>query len=223
VPRVTPPADPPGGPRVSASHCTALNLKGNAIRPDTELMKFSAHSALARSATELRSVRRSLNTPVLSIAQLPVGPASAAIAAHVDSGDGLPLYTLAVRCERSREVVFFTVREEDLARSESSLAAEVALSLAEGMGFLFEEDLHPVSGDAATLIWEEFVDAVDPSAAEVEVCSTPLLTKFRRAASWSAAGSAAAIGSETIPHAVASAVAAGLETSDTQIARQGDR
>ena len=223
VPRVTPPADLPGGPRISASRCTALNLKGNAIRSDTELMKFSAHSAPARSATELRSVRRSLNTPVLSIAQLPIGPASAAIAAHVDSGDGLPLYTLAVRCERSREVVFFTVREEDLARSESSLAAEAALSLAEGMGFLFEEDSHPVSGEVAAVIWDEFVDAADPSASEVEVCSTPLLTKFRRAASWSAAGSAAAIRSETIPHAVASAVEAGLETSETQIARQGDR
>jgi hypothetical protein len=216
-------ADLPGGPRVFASHCTALNLKGNAIRSDTELMKFSAHSAPARSATELRSVRRSLNTPVLSIAQLPVGPASAAIAAHVDSGDGLPLYTLAVRCDRSREVVFFTVREEDLARSESSLAAEAALSLAEGMGFLFEEDSHPVSGEVAAVTWEEFVDTADPSAAEIEVCSTPLLTKFRRPVSWSAAGSAAAIRAETIPHAVASAVEVGLETSDTQIARQGDR
>jgi hypothetical protein len=186
-------------------------------------MKFSAHSAPARSATELRSVRRSLNTPVLAIAQLPVGPASAAIAAHVDSGDGLPRYTLAVRCARSREVVFFTVREEDLARSESSLAAEAALSLAEGMGFLFEEDSHPVSGDAAVVIWEEFVDAADPGTATVEVCSTPLLTKFRRPASWSVAGSAAAIGSEAVPHGVASAVEAGLESSDTQIARQGDR
>ncbi len=217
------PANLSGGPRISASRCTALYLKGNAIRSDTELMKFSAHSAPARSAIELRSVRRSLNTPVLAIAQSPVGPASAAIAAHVDSGDGLPRYTLAVRCERSREVVFFTVPEEDLARSESSVVAEAALSLAEGMGFLFEEDLHPVSGDAAALIWEEFVDAADPSAAEVEVCSTPLLTKFRRPASWSAAGSAAIAGSEAIPHAAANAVEAGIETSDTQIARQGDR
>jgi hypothetical protein len=223
VPLATPPADLPGGPRISTSRCIVLNLKGNAIRSDTELMKFSAHSALARSATELRSVRRSLNTPVLSIVQLPVGPASAAMAAHVDSGDGLPLYTLAVRCERSREVVFFTVREEDLARSESSLAAEAALSLAEGMGFLFEEDSHPVSGDTAAVIWDEFVDAADPSAAEVEVCSTPLLTKFRRPASWSTAGSAAVAGPEAIPHAAANAVEAGIGTSDPQTARQGDR
>jgi hypothetical protein len=217
------PADLSGGPHISASRCTALNLKGNAIRSDTELMKFSAHSAPARSAIELLGVRRSLNTPVLAIAQLPVGPASAAIAAHVDSTDGLPRYSLAVRCERSREVVFFTVGEEDLARSESALAAEAALSLAEGMGFLFEEDSHPVPGEVAAVTWEEFVDAADPSAAEVEVCSTPLLTKFRRPASWSAAGSPAVAGSEAIPHAAANAVEAGIETSDTQIARQGER
>ena len=56
------------------------------------------------------------------------------------SCDGLPRYTLAVRCERSREVVFFSAPEEVLGLSDSSLAAEAALSLAEGMGFLFEED-----------------------------------------------------------------------------------
>lgn len=223
LPRVALPADLPGGPHVSAAHCIALNLKGDAIRSDTGLMKFTAHTAPARSATELRSVRRSLNTPVLDIAQLPVGPASAAIAAHVDSCDGLPRYTLAVRCERSRGVVFFTVRDEDLARTQSSLAAEAALSLAEGMGFLFDEDSHPVSDDAAASIWDEFVDAAGPGAAAAEVRSTPLLTKFRRPTSWSEAGSAAVVRSEAVSHGVASAVEAGLETSDTQIAQQGDR
>ncbi len=121
-------------------------------------MIFSVHSALTPSAMELRTVRRSLNTPVLAIAELPIGPATAALAAHVDSCDGLPRYTLAVRCERSREVVFFCVREEDLALSESSLAAEAALSLAEGMGFLFEEDSPSISAVAVALIWEEFAD-----------------------------------------------------------------
>jgi hypothetical protein len=203
--------------------CAALNLKGKAIRSDTGLMKFSARSAPARSAIELRSVRRSLNTPVLAIAQLPVGPATAAIAAHVDSGDGLPRYTLAVRCERSRGVIFFTVREEDLARSESCLVADAALSLAEGMGFLFEEDSHLISGEAAASIWEEFVDAADPSAAVADVRPNLLLTKFRRSPSWSTAGSAATIAAGAAPCGVSNAVEAGLEASDIQIAHQGDR
>ncbi|MBW2540818.1 MAG: hypothetical protein JRF15_01905 [Deltaproteobacteria bacterium] len=185
-------------------------------------MKFLAQSAPTRFATELRSVRRSLNTPVLSIAQLPIGPASAAIAAHVDSADGRLRHTLAVRCERSREVVLFAVREEDLVGSEPSLVAEAALSLAEGMGFLFEEDPRPTSGEDAAAIWREFVDTAEPSAAKVELGSTPLLTKFRRPTSWSEAGTAAAVASEVVSHGVASAVEAWLETPDTQIARQGD-
>ena len=184
-------------------------------------MIFSAHSVPTPSAIELRSVRRSLNTPVLAIAELPVGPATAALAAHFDGCDGLPRYTLAVRCERSREVVFFCVREEDLALSESSLAAEAALSLAEGMGFLFEEDSPPISAEAVALIWEEFADSADPSATAAR--PTLLLTKFRRPPSWAAAGSAAVIASEAAPQRAARGVEIGFETSDRQIARQGDR
>ena len=186
-----------------------------------QAMNFLARSTPARPAIELRSLRRSLNTPVLAIAELPVGPGTAAIAAHVDPGDGLPRYTLAVRCERNRQVVFFSVREEDLGPTESSVAAEAALSLAEGMGFLFEEDLPPISREATALIWEEFVDAADPSA--VAVRSTLLLTKFRRPPSWATAGSAAVGASEVDPQRAGRGAEAGFETSDTQIARQGDR
>jgi hypothetical protein len=184
-------------------------------------MNFSARSAPTRPAIELRSLRRSLNTPVLAIVELPVGPGSAAIAAHVDSGDGLPHYTLAVRCERSREVVFFSAREEDLGPSGSSLAAEAALSLAEGMGFLFEEDLPPIAGEAAALIWEEFVDSANPNVAAAAVRQTPLLTKFRRPRSWTTAGSepVAVSSSEADPQRAALGAETGFETSDSQIAR----
>jgi hypothetical protein len=189
-------------------------------------MNFSARSAPTRPAIELHSLRRSLNTPVLAIVELPVGPGSAAIAAHVDPCDGLPRYTLAVRCERSREVVFFSMHEEDLGLSDSSLAAEAALSLAEGMGFLFEEDLPPIFGEAASLLWEEFVvDSVDPSVAAVAVRPTLLLTKFRRPPSWATARSAAVAvgGSEADPQRAARGAEAGFEARDTQIAHQGDR
>lgn len=186
-------------------------------------MNFSARSAPTRPGIELRSLRRSLNTPVLAIADLPVGPGTAIIAAHVDSSDGLPRYTLAVRCERSRKVVFFSVREKDLSLSDSSLAGEAALSLAEGMGFLFEDDLPPICREAAALIWEEFVDSADPSAAEAAVRPTPLLTKFRRPPSWATRASAAASVSEIIPQRAARGAEAGFEVSDSQIAQQGDR
>jgi len=143
-------------------------------------MNFSAHPVPKRPAIELRSVRRSLNTPVLSIAELPVGPGSAAIAAHADAHDGRLRYTLAVRCERSREVVFFCPSDEELGLSDVSLVAEAALSLAEGMGFLFEEDPPPISGEAAAAIWAEFVDAVGWRVAAVDPHAALRLTKFRR-------------------------------------------
>lgn len=170
---------------------------------------------------ELCSLRRSLNTPVLSIAELPVGPGTAAIAVHVDSCDGLSRYTLAVRSERSRKVVFFSAGDENYSRSEPSLAAEAALSLAEGMGFLFEEDLTQISRETAVLIWEEFVDSADPSPPVA--ASASLLTKFRRPPSWVAAGLAAAGASQVDLQRVGRGAEAGFETSNSEIARQGER
>ena len=110
---------------------------------------------------------------------------------------------------------------DDLVLDRASLVAEAALSLAESMGFLFEEDLPPISGEAAALIWEEFVDSADPSAATVAVRQTPLLTKFRRPPSWTAAGSAAVeVGaSEADPQRASRGAGAGFETSDTPVAR----
>jgi len=143
-------------------------------------------------------VRRSLNTPVLSISQLPVGPASAAIATHLDAIGGTPHYTLAVRCARSGESVFFSASEDDLAHADSSMAGEAALSLAEGMGFLFEEDLPPICGEAAVSIWEEFAGSADPSpGVERSNAAPPLLTKFRRGPAWAAAVPAVEPGHET--------------------------
>ena len=186
-------------------------------------MNFSARSAPPRPAIELRSVRRSLNTPVLAISELPVGPGSAAIAAHVDPRDGLSRYTLAVRCERSREVVFFAAREEELGLSDPSLAAEAALSLAEGMGFLFEEDLPPISGDAAASIWGAFVESADSSAAASAAQPTPLLTKFRCPPSWAAVGRAPVAASKPDRQRASRGLEAGPAPPDPQVARRVDR
>ncbi len=182
-------------------------------------MRFSAHPAPTRPAIELRSVRRSLNTPVLSIAELPVGPGSAAIAAHADVREGRLRYTLAVRCERSREVVFFCARDEDLRVSDASLAAEAALSLAEGMGFLFEQDRPPIAGEAAASIWAEFVDAAGGGAAAAGPHAAALLTKFRRAPARANEGVPAA---DTGPKRAARAAAAQLGAADGRVAQPGD-
>jgi hypothetical protein len=103
-------------------------------------MYFPLRSApLDLSADRLNGLRLSLNTPVVSIEELPVGPARAAIAVH-DEIDGRPNLTVGIRSLRSGDAVLFSV-EGDL-REHSSLAVgiDAALSFGESMGFLFDED-----------------------------------------------------------------------------------
>jgi hypothetical protein len=91
------------------------------------------------SAERLNGLRLSLNTPVISIEELPVGPARAAIAIH-DEVDGRPNLTVGVRSVETGATVLFSL-EGDL-REHSSLAVgiDAALSFGESMGFLFDED-----------------------------------------------------------------------------------
>jgi hypothetical protein len=156
-------------------------------------MVFSAASGLAGGAAELRSVQRSLNTPVTAIAELPIGPASAAIAVHADSEGGAAHWTVAVRCERTREIVYFTARGPRAEPGEPSVTADAALSLAEGMGFLFDEPMLQTAREAeygdANRLWDEFLgrDRLDrdvdssplPPRGEVRSRSAVSLTKFR--------------------------------------------
>jgi hypothetical protein len=168
-------------PRASGCGCVALNLKWGAAASDRRGMADSAASARPRSSAPPLALRRSLNTPVLSIPELPVGPATAFIATQTASATGAARHTLAVRCERTREVALFPIRSTWPGRADSELGADAALSLAEGMGFLFEENAPAIAGGAAESIWRELVDALDPRAVEAALGVSPVLTKFRRA------------------------------------------
>jgi len=138
-------------------------------------MSDSSVSARPRSSASPLTLRRSLNTPVLSIPELPVGPATAFIATQATSASGAARHALAVRCERTREVALFPIRGAWLR------GADAALSLAEGMGFLFEENAPAIAGSAAESIWQELIDALEPRAVEAALGVSPVLTKFRRA------------------------------------------
>jgi hypothetical protein len=132
----------------------------------------------------LRSLRLSLNAPVVSIAELAVGPASAAIAVH-EAPDGACSLTVAIRCQRTNEVALFGPGVEVGASGFTLHAIEAAISFAEGMGFLFDDDLFadPVSGaSTAAQAWAGFV------VGEPGVGIEEILTKFRRVASTLAAG-----------------------------------
>jgi hypothetical protein len=136
---------------------------------------------------ELRSLRVSLNTPVVAIDDLPVGPAAAAVAVHAAPGG--PQLTLALRSVRTGQVVFYAPDEEW--QPGAAVALDAVLSFAEGLGFLFDEDALAAGGDAraATRRWEEFVRTVAAEAGgsdEIlldEPATAPvLLSKFRFAA-----------------------------------------
>ena len=117
----------------------------------------------------LRALYVALNSPVVTLDSLPTGPASAAVALH-DEGA-----SLCVRAVRSGQIQWF-VTTDDL-RGDARVAADAALSFAESMGFLFDEDEVARRGDAgpaeAVAIWlavcGEEARPVDADAPDLEL------------------------------------------------------
>jgi len=144
----------------------------------------------------LLALHVALNSPVVALDRLPVGPASAAVALHPGPPPGV---TLAVRSVRSGQTLFFT--SGDPLADRPDVALDAALSFAEGLGFLFDDDEVPVRGAVeATQLWIELcgedapeaeaapalraVPAPEPAAEPAAEPAPPvlLLSKFRRLA-----------------------------------------
>ena len=121
---------------------------------------------------ELRSARLSLNSPVVAIEDLPVGPARAGIALH--EGPAGRSLVLAVRSVRTGQVLLFAPDPGWLEIRGPGLELDAALSFAEGMGFLFDEDLVD-SGDLgeAARCWAEFLAEDGPEAVAPEIGTAP--------------------------------------------------
>lgn len=159
------------------------------------------------NAIELVSLCCSLNSPVVSIPELPVGPASAAIAIHTDADRGSHI-TVAVQCRRTADVVLFRSRD-DLGGLGGAVERS-ALLWAESLGFLFDEELCTGAGnetgvrnELATEIWRELTQESWPVPADADPCTKPaaqmVLSKFRiQRAAWSGAAQATP-GPETTP------------------------
>ena len=168
-------------------------------------MFFARQEPPDPTRSALRALRPSLNTPVLVVEDLPPGPASAAIACL--GGPGGPRISLALRSVRSGQVVFFGPEDDPCEWQGSELALDAALSFAESMGFLFEDDRLGEDPDGAQRLWRGLVEAAghgplaglasaepalgdpEPEAVWLEDVSPPPfavgrgvpLTKFRRA------------------------------------------
>lgn len=114
-------------------------------------MIFPAKAPLEPHGRPLRALYVSLNSPVVTVESLPTGPATAAVALH-EAGA-----TLCVRSVRTGQIQLFATTEE--LAGDRRVALDAALSLAESMDFLFDDDEVAQRGDAgpeeAALLWGE--------------------------------------------------------------------
>ncbi len=135
------------------------------------------------SADRLRGLRLSLNTPVVSIEEVPVEPARAAIVIH-DEIDGRPNVTVGIHALRSGVAVLFSFEESLRDSVASTNGVDTALSFGESMGFLFDEDeLESDSGEEARSralnLWRELMTPAseeperDPKTVAVSATPSP--------------------------------------------------
>ena len=120
-------------------------------------MFFARQEAPDPARSALRSLRPSLNTPVVVVDDLPAGPASAAIACFADPAG--PRVVLAIRSERSGQAIFFGPDDEMRDWQGPDLSLDAALSFAESMGFLFEDDRLVQAPGETQRLWVELIDA----------------------------------------------------------------
>ncbi len=127
---------------------------------------------------ELRALCLSLNTPVVAIDALPVAPARAGIALQIEP-DGARVI-LAIRSLRSGGSVFYRAEEDLYQDGGPELAVAAAHTLAESLGFLFEDDSLEVRGDGeeTARLWS---DLLERTVTHAPAAPPPalVLTKFR--------------------------------------------
>jgi hypothetical protein len=127
-----------------------------------------------RKAEELRVLHLSLNTPVVAIDELPVGPARAGIALF-EAPEGALRLEIAVRSLRVGQVVSYAPDEALDGARDAIVAVDAALSFAEGMGFLFDEDEVAAGAeagtDAAAALWRDVVEEISLRTHEPEAAA----------------------------------------------------
>jgi hypothetical protein len=136
---------------------------------------------LPLSEASLLAVRPALNTPVLNVDFLPVGPARAAIVVFAEEYGGIGL-AFGVRSNEGGQVAVFRNKEPIEASEAIADVLEPALANAEQMGFLFDEDMvDGVAGSRgrsdAMALWGELMGEMEsglgPALAETTEVDDP--------------------------------------------------
>ena len=120
-------------------------------------------------ADRLLGLRLSLNTPVVATAELPAGPARAAILVYAEAGKRR--FAVAVRALRSGASAVYELEGEDLNEATGwAVALDAAHSFGESMGFLFDDeqltDRSPAALRQALARVHEIVAAPGPAEEE---------------------------------------------------------
>jgi hypothetical protein len=100
---------------------------------------FPRTTPLSVAPAQVRGLRLSLNTPVVATEDLPIGPARAAILIHSEAGRGETV-TIGIRSLRASRVAVFSIDPDVSGDASFDVTLDAALSFAESMGFLFDED-----------------------------------------------------------------------------------
>jgi hypothetical protein len=135
---------------VPGRRCAPEKLKRMPPSPDTAAMIFPAEAPAGLECRAPLALYVSLNRPVVALESLPVGPASATVALHQGGA------ALAVRSARTGQLVWFASGEE--LRESPRVALDAALSFAESMGFLFDDEAVEADAEAATRRWQDLLD-----------------------------------------------------------------
>ena len=121
---------------------------------------------LELDAQRVRVLRPALNTPVVATSELPVGPACGAIVVFVEPGAGVQI-SVGVRSLACGSVAIYSF-DGPLSGSVVGVAIDAALSFAESMGFLFDDDIagnDAGSREKAVARWQEMIGDGMPSTA----------------------------------------------------------
>jgi len=129
------------------------SLKPRASATDEPGMFRRQAAAAPLEASRLQRLCLSLNAPVLHLDELPVGPARAGIAVYADAEGGLGL-AIGLRASEGGAVARYGYAGDARDFRDADHALDAALTFAERLGFLFDEDVVARAGrDDALRQW----------------------------------------------------------------------
>jgi hypothetical protein len=114
--------------------------------------------ALDLRPANVRGLRVSLNSPVVACAELPMGPAHAALLI-LEEGAGLDVNVMVMSLKAGQVAVFHY--EDPVAPDILETTIDTALSFAESMGFLFDDDLAGGADDVLQHLIAQWREALE--------------------------------------------------------------